>query len=116
MSPEIAHHVNINAVVCHGPTLDILLIKDLFNSVIQTSILFDIDSEFREEIQQTLKQLPPLQIGQLGQIQEWFEDWDEVADVHNRHMYIIDFKSYSKMFFLSIKLGLICIVFIQVIL
>ncbi|CAF3408893.1 unnamed protein product [Rotaria sp. Silwood1] len=86
MSPEIAHHVQLNAVVCQGPTLDILLIKDLFNSVIETSRLFNIDSSFREEVQQAYNQLPPLQIGQLGQLQEWFQDWDQLADLHNRHM------------------------------
>ncbi|UJR24698.1 hypothetical protein I4U23_006072 [Adineta vaga] len=86
MSPEVAHHVQLNAVVCAGPTLDILLIKDLFTAVIETSILFDIDAIFRQEVQQTLEQLPPIQIGQVGQLQEWFEDWDQVADLHNRHM------------------------------
>lgn len=86
MSPEVPHHAQLNAVVCQGPTLDILLIKDLFYSVIQTSILFNIDQQFRQQIEQTLNQLPPLQIGQLGQLQEWFEDWDQVADIHNRHM------------------------------
>ncbi len=88
ISPEIAHHVQLHAVVCEGPTLDILLLKDLFNSVIQTSILFNIDLTFREQVQQALNQLPPLQIGQLGQIQEWFQDWDQLADVHNRHMFV----------------------------
>jgi alpha-L-fucosidase 2 len=88
MSPEISHHVELNAVVCEGPTLDILLLKDLFNSVIQTSIIFNIDSIFREQVQQALDQLPPLQIGQLGQLQEWFQDWDQSADLHNRHMFV----------------------------
>ncbi len=86
MSPEVAHHQQLNAVVCQGPTLDILLIKDLFHSVIQTSILFNIDQTFRKQIEELLNQLPPLQIGKLGQLQEWFEDWDEQADQHNRHM------------------------------
>jgi alpha-L-fucosidase 2 len=88
MSPEVAHHIQLNAVVCQGPTLDILLIKDLFNSVIEISILFNIDLTFREEVEQALNQLPPLQIGHLGQLQEWFQDWDEGADLHNRHMFV----------------------------
>jgi hypothetical protein len=58
MSPEVPHHVQINAVVCQGPTLDILLLKDLFNSVIQTSRLFNIDQLFREEVEQVFYQLP----------------------------------------------------------
>ncbi len=74
MSPEVAHHVQINASVCAGPTLDILLLKDLFHAVIQTSLLFDIDAPFREEVEKALDRLPPLQIGHLGQLQEWLED------------------------------------------
>ena len=89
MSPEVPHHVKLNGVVCQGPTLDILLIKDLFNSFIQTSILFNIDLDFREKIQNIFNQLPPLQIGQVGQLQEWFQDWDLQADIHNRHMLVI---------------------------
>jgi alpha-L-fucosidase 2 len=98
MSPEIPHHVELHAVVCQGPTLDILLLKDLFNSVIQTSILFNIDLQFRDEVQQALNQLPPLQIGQLGQIQEWFQDWDQVADMHNRHMFVFFYLFKKKNF------------------
>ncbi len=86
MSPEVAHHVQINACVCAGPTLDICLLKDLFHAVIQTSLLFDIDAPFREEVENALARLPPLQIGHLGQLQEWLEDWDDQADMHNRHM------------------------------
>ena len=86
MSPEVPHHAQLNAVVCAGPTLDILLLKDLFSAVIEASIMFDIDASFRQEVQQTLEQLPPLQIGQVGQLQEWFKDWDQTADLHNRHM------------------------------
>jgi alpha-L-fucosidase 2 len=110
ISPEIAHHAQLKAVVCQGPTLDMHLLKDLFHSVIQTSILFNIDLEFREQVQQALNQLPPVQIGQLGQIQEWFEDWDEQADIHNRHMFVsFCFEIISKIFSFQ---GLICIVFI----
>ncbi|CAF0835925.1 unnamed protein product [Adineta ricciae] len=86
MSPEVPHHAQLNAVVCAGPTLDILLLKDLFSAVIEASTMFDIDAPFRQEVQQTLAQLPPLQIGQMGQLQEWFKDWDQTADLHNRHM------------------------------
>jgi len=98
MSPEVPHHVQLNAVVCQGPTLDILLIKDLFHFLIQSSILFHIDEQFRQELEQCLQRLPPLQIGHEGQLQEWFHDWDRFADQQNRHMshlYCI-YPGYSK--------------------
>ena len=31
------------------------------------------------------RQLPPMQVGQYGQLQEWFEDWDNPND-HHRHI------------------------------
>ena len=64
----------------------------------------NIDQDFREEIQQALNQLPPLQIGQLGQLQEWFEDWDEQVDIHNRHMFShFFFRKHSHRYFFFIS-------------
>ena len=103
MSPEISHHVELKAVVCQGPTLDIFLLKDLFNSVIETSRLFNIDLSFREEVQQALNQLPPLQIGQLGQLKEWFEDWDLTADIHNRHVSVSFLFLLNNLFFFKVS-------------
>lgn len=86
MSPEVPHHVSVNGVVCAGPTLDNLLLRDLFNAVIQSSLLLNVDATFRDEVEKTVNLLPPIKIGHLGQLQEWLADWDEYADVHNRHM------------------------------
>ncbi|CAF1127122.1 unnamed protein product, partial [Didymodactylos carnosus] len=86
MSPEVPHHNNIGAVVCNGPTMDLLLVGDLFDACIQASELLNIDADFRKETQAARDRLAPMQIGHLGQLQEWLEDWDAVADIHNRHM------------------------------
>ena len=32
-------------------------------------------------------QLPPMQVGQYGQLQEWFEDWDNPNDHHRQDVY-----------------------------
>ena len=113
MSPEVPHHPAVNALVCQGPTLDILLLRDLFHSLIECSRLFQLDPHFREEVHQALQRLPTLHIGQVGQIQEWNKDWDNNADLHNRHLYVFSFL-FSKRERWVFRLALICIVSIPV--
>ena len=43
------------------------------------------DKKFIAKVNSALKRLPPMQIGQYGQLQEWIEDWDNPED-HHRHV------------------------------
>ncbi len=43
------------------------------------------DRAMVREIKETLKHLPPMQIGKYGQLQEWMHDWDSPDD-HHRHV------------------------------
>ncbi len=83
LSPENEHHRGVK--VCAGPTMDIEIIGDLFDHTIQATEILGIDPELRERITATKKRLPPLQIGRLGQLQEWLDDWDNPTN-HHRHV------------------------------
>jgi alpha-L-fucosidase 2 len=83
LSPENEHHKGVK--VCAGPTTDIEIIGDLFDHCVKSGEILGIDSEFRERIAAGRKRLPPLQIGRLGQLQEWLDDWDKPDD-HHRHV------------------------------
>lgn len=86
ISPEVPHHNTLNVTACAGPTMDMQLLRDLFSAVAQASDVLGEDSNFRAQVLAARQRLAPMQIGHLGQLQEWLEDWDELADMKNRHV------------------------------
>jgi alpha-L-fucosidase 2 len=84
-SPEHAHHRNPNVSICAGPTMDMQILRDLFDACERASEALDRDADFREQVRQARARLAPMQIGQYGQLQEWLEDWDLPKD-HHRHV------------------------------
>jgi len=66
-------------------TMDLQLIRDLFERILIACDLLQTDDSFRSEIQAALDRLPPMQIGRYGQLQEWIGDWDRPDD-HNGHV------------------------------
>ncbi|WP_133641883.1 glycoside hydrolase family 95 protein [Sphingobacterium paludis] len=66
-------------------TMDMSIIRYLFDIYIRTADLLDVDGELKERILQAKTRLYPYQIGQYGQLQEWYQDWDEPNDKH-RHL------------------------------
>jgi len=85
MSPENAMFDWVST--CAGPTMDMQIIRDLFNNCIKSSEILDIDSEFRKLLKDKVGKLAPMQIGQAGQLQEWLEDIDlSVPEKEHRHV------------------------------
>lgn len=68
-----------------GITMDNQLVSDLFSNTNAAAHILNQDKEFCDTILSLKKQLPPMQVGQYGQLQEWFEDWDNPND-HHRHI------------------------------
>ncbi|WP_276358120.1 glycoside hydrolase family 95 protein [Cohnella caldifontis] len=69
----------------YSSTMDLQLIRDLFERCVAACDLLQEDGAFRDELQTALDRLPPMQIGRYGQLQEWLEDWDRPDD-HNGHV------------------------------
>jgi len=86
-SPEIGFTTpdGQKASVSMGSTMDMSIIRDLFNNCIAAAKELKIDSEFRAELEEKLPRLLPFQVGQYGQLQEWYKDWDD-PDEHHRHV------------------------------
>ncbi|OPH58450.1 alpha-L-fucosidase [Paenibacillus ferrarius] len=68
-----------------GPTLDQVLVRDLFVFCLEASKRLGVDLAWQEKLNKAIAKLPPLQIGKQGQLQEWLEDYEEAQPDH-RHL------------------------------
>lgn len=85
ISPENAHHNG--ASLCAGPTMDMQILRDLFDTVDKAGELLGKDREFRARVRAARERLSPNRIGAQGQLQEWMEDWDAGApEQQHRHV------------------------------
>lgn len=89
-SPENVHAGSgRKATIAAGCTMDNQLVFDLWNSVVAASSILGVDRDYAQRLDQRLKELPPMQIGRWGQLQEWMHDWDDPEDTHRHvsHLY-----------------------------
>ncbi|HEX7903905.1 MAG TPA: glycoside hydrolase family 95 protein [Chitinophagaceae bacterium] len=66
-------------------TMDMSIIRELFTAVIKSADVLQTDAAFKNELIKAKEKLYPYHIGQYGQLQEWFNDWDDPKDKH-RHL------------------------------
>jgi len=79
--PELQNTASIAA----GVTMDNQILFDLFSNTVHAAEVLNTDKEFISGIEATRKRLPPMQIGQFSQLQEWMQDVDNPKDQH-RHV------------------------------
>ena len=85
ISPENSPQCHPESSISAGTTMDNQLLFDLFTKTIKAAEILKTDKELVLKMKGTLKRLPPMQIGQYGQLQEWLYDWDNPND-HHRHV------------------------------
>ena len=75
--------------LCAGCTMDNQIVFDVMNNVLQAARILGRDEAYQETLQKTIAQLPPMKVGQYGQLQEWLEDIDDPNDQHRHisHLY-----------------------------
>ena len=69
----------------YGGTADLALIKGLFNKILLISDALKTDSDLAGEIRSAIKKMYPYQVGKKGNLQEWYQDWED-ADPQHRHI------------------------------
>ena len=87
MSPE--HQYMPGVGLSAGTTMDNQIVFDVFSQVIRASRFLGQDRLFADTLANMIKRLPPMQVGQFGQLQEWLQDWDKAHDTHRHisHLY-----------------------------
>ena len=71
--------------VCMGPTVDMQLLRYLFNACIEASRVLSIDPAFRAELETKRARLAPSRAGSDGRLMEWLEEYPEPEPTH-RHV------------------------------
>lgn len=75
--------------IAAGATMDMQILKDLFDYYSSASAILNIDHEFTKKVVEARKRFPPSQIGKDGMLQEWSEDYEQMEDKHRHfsHLY-----------------------------
>lgn len=79
VSPK-GNHLSLDMM----PTIDRVIVNDIYTACIESSRILGIDSKFRRQLEKDIKRLPPLTIGSDGQVQEWLGDVVR-SDPSHRH-------------------------------
>ena len=88
VSPEHGP-VGKKTTVTAGSTMDNQIVFDVLSQTIQAARVLEKDSSYVSCLTSALQQLPPMQIGRYGQLQEWLWDGDDPKDEHRHisHLY-----------------------------
>ena len=87
LSPENSNPAAQNTSITAGPTMDLEILRDLFDHCVQASEILGTDKKFARRLIAERARLAPLQIGSAGQLQEWLQDLDlQSHDLHHRHV------------------------------
>ncbi|MCE6992942.1 glycosyl hydrolase family 95 catalytic domain-containing protein [Dyadobacter sp. CY323] len=84
-SPENAPAAHEGSSLDAGTTMDNQIAFDVFSSTIRAAEILKKDAAFTDTLRQMRKRLPPMHVGQHGQLQEWLDDVDDPND-HHRHV------------------------------
>ncbi len=88
VSPEHAP-MGKQSPVTAGCTMDNQIAADALANTLRAARILGKDKALQDSIEKALALLPPMQIGQYGQLQEWLDDADNPYDDHRHisHLY-----------------------------
>ena len=86
-SPENAFELSdgTRAHICLGPTIDMQLLRYLFDACIESTRVLGIDEGFAKEVAAKRARLAPTRIASDGRVMEWLEEYKEPEPQH-RHI------------------------------
>ena len=77
------------STVCASCTMDNQIVRDVLTQALDASKILGEDADYQQKLTRALRMLPPMKVGQYGQLQEWREDIDNPRDEHRHisHLY-----------------------------
>lgn len=75
--------------VTAGCTMDNQIVFDALSNALAAAKILNCDKDLQEKFADALSKLPPMQVGQYGQLQEWLQDADDPKNEHRHisHLY-----------------------------
>src|SRR5574344_301996 len=75
--------------VCAGSTMDNQIARDVLSQALYAARILDVDADNQKKLERAIRMLPPMKVGQYGQLQEWREDLDDPCNEHRHisHLY-----------------------------
>ena len=82
---------NPGTTIAAGTTMDMGILRDLFDACIEAGKILKTDKEFGQQVARARARLAPMQIGKKGNLQEWIEDWGDLEKQHRHisHLYTL---------------------------
>lgn len=68
----------------YGGTADLAIIRELLNNTLEAARTLKTDKKYQDTLRQTIARLRPYTVGHMGDINEWYHDWDD-EDFQHRH-------------------------------
>ncbi len=92
LSPENAYvgPDGDEVTIATAPTMDVQLLADLFADCAAAAEVLSRDGAFAEELRAAADRLPPMEVGDHGQLKEWRDDHEEAEPGHRNisHLYV----------------------------
>ena len=88
-SPENTPRAHQSSALDAGVTMTNQIVFEIFSTTIKAAQVLKKDAAFIDTLKGLRKRLPPMHIGQYGQLQEWLDDIDDPKDNHRHisHLY-----------------------------
>jgi alpha-L-fucosidase 2 len=85
LSPENDH--GHGGSLCAGPAMDGQILRDLFDCCVEAGSLLGRNADLCRQFAAARSRLLPDEVGRMGQLMEWRDDWDgDAPDPHHRHV------------------------------
>ncbi|MBM6992509.1 MAG: glycoside hydrolase family 95 protein [Prevotella sp.] len=68
----------------YGGTADLAIVRELLTNTLEAAQTLKLDKKYQDTLRHTIARLRPYTIGHMGDINEWYYDWDD-EDFHHRH-------------------------------
>ena len=87
-SPENEYKTDkgYHGVTCYGGTADLAIIRELLTNTIAAGHIL---GERNKDMEQALSHLHPYTIGHMGDLNEWYYDWDDWDPKHRHQSHLI---------------------------